>query len=273
MIIKTLVEDTSCSPLLKHEHGFSIYIETIHNKILFDLGASDLFLENARKMNVNIKDVDFAFISHGHYDHGGGLKTFLQENDKATVYLHRKAFEKHFSQKHENISEIGIDSALMKNERIVLTDDIFPVNEELLLFSKVTGKEFFSSCNQTILAKQGNSYIQDDFTHEQNLIIHEDGKTVLIAGCAHRGIVNILKSMVVINDKMPDYVIGGFHLYNYGAKKSEDSAVVGQIGEYLKHTNAKYYTGHCTGSEPFQQLKSILGEKIQYLATGAVVNI
>ncbi|MDD2234946.1 MAG: MBL fold metallo-hydrolase [Desulfitobacteriaceae bacterium] len=88
MLIKTLVENISISKDFGNEHGLSLYIETKKHKILFDVGASELFLQNAKKLDVNITDVDILVISHGHYDHGGGLKVFLQENSAATVYLH-----------------------------------------------------------------------------------------------------------------------------------------------------------------------------------------
>jgi len=97
MIIKTLVENTALSKDFGSEHGLSLYIETNGRKTLFDVGASGLFLKNAIKMNVNIPDVDYLIISHGHYDHGGGLKVFLRENTKAEVFLHRLAFEKYYA--------------------------------------------------------------------------------------------------------------------------------------------------------------------------------
>lgn len=93
MLIKTLVENTSISKDFGSEHGLSLYIETKKHKILFDVGASELFLKNAKKLDVSIADVDFLVISHGHYDHGGGLKSFLHENTKVEVFLHRLAFE------------------------------------------------------------------------------------------------------------------------------------------------------------------------------------
>ena len=94
MIIKTLVENTALSKNFGSEHGLSLYIEANSHKILFDVGASELFLENAKKLNVDISEVDYLIISHGHYDHGGGLRAFLRENTKAEVFLHRLAFEK-----------------------------------------------------------------------------------------------------------------------------------------------------------------------------------
>ena len=273
MRIKVLAEDTSSNSSMKSEHGLSLYIETMGKKILFDTGASNLFLENAEKMGISIKDVDLAVISHGHYDHGGGLRGFFEENDKAKVYIHKKAFEPHFSKRSEKTADIGLDQSLIDHSRIVFTEDVFPIDQSLLLFSKVTENEFFSSCNQSLLVEKGGAITPDDFGHEQNLMIDENGKIILIAGCAHRGIVNILKSSVFINYKEPNFVIGGFHLYNYSERKSEDPSTVQQIGDFLKNTGSIYYTGHCTGNEAFNHLKTIMGDQIHYLSTGSVVDI
>ena len=113
MRITVLVEDTYGSPSLGSEHGFSLYIETRGKNILFDMGESRLFLENAEKLGLDIRDIDLAVISHGHYDHGGGLGVFLKENNKAMVYIHNKAFDGHYSIKAGKITEIGLNKTLM----------------------------------------------------------------------------------------------------------------------------------------------------------------
>ena len=115
--------------------------------------------------------------------------------------------------------------------------------------------------------------VPDDFAHEQNLIIEEGENTVLIAGCAHKGIVNILEHFRMIRGHFPSHVIGGFHLYNPAANKYEDPAVVAEVGAYLLGTGAKFYTGHCTGIESYERLKTILGEKIDYMSTGSLITI
>ena len=85
-----LVENTTESPNLKYKHGLSLYIETERHRILFDMGLNDLFLENARKLGVDIASIDIAVISHGHVDHCGGLKSFLKRNSTARyIYAHR----------------------------------------------------------------------------------------------------------------------------------------------------------------------------------------
>ncbi len=274
MIIKTLLENTAVSAEYQSEHGLSLYLETRLHKILFDFGKSRLFLENAAKMGVDISKVDMAILSHGHSDHGGGLKAFLQENQKAKVYIHAKAFERHYAKRPGGVVEdIGLDPSLKENERIILTGDHLVIDEELELFADVRGQELCSLSNQALLMDGAAGLVQDTFAHEQNLIVTESGKTVLLAGCAHRGIVNIVKSFIARTGRPADCVIGGFHLFNPGTKKSEEPALVHAVGQYLKETGSFYGTCHCTGPEAFAQLREVLGNQIHYCAAGDVLEI
>ncbi len=273
MIIKTLAENEAVSAGFKTEHGLSLYIETNQHKILFDLGQSGLFLENARKMQVDITEVDLVVISHGHYDHGGGIKEFLNENTHAKIYLHKKAFENHFARRSDSLAYIGLNQELKDHSRIVLVDDYLRIDKELELFSAVRGRELYSTANQVLLMQAGEEVIEDRFEHEQNLIITEDSKLVLVAGCAHNGIVNIVKRMLEIKNRNADYVMGGFHLYNPQTKQSEDEDLIKSIGWFLVQTGSQYYTCHCTGSEAFEHLKAIMHDKIEYSATGRVIEI
>jgi len=272
MIIKTLVENISASENFKSEHGLSLYIETKKHRLLFDTGASAAFAENAGKMAVDLAEVDLAVISHGYYDHGGGLKAFLGINAKAKVYLKKKAFEKHYSNKAGGDKRyIGLDEALLSNDRFIFAGEHLAIDEELELFSHVKGKKLNPSGNQDLFMAVGESIVPDNFAHEENLIIKEDKNTVLIAGCAHKGIVNILEHFRVEKGYWPSHVIGRFHLYNPSANRHEDPAVVAAIGAYLQNTGAKFYTGHCTGIESYNSLKSIMGDKVDYLSTGSQI--
>lgn len=268
MIIKTLIENTSTNGL-KGEHGLSLYIETEKHKILFDMGASDLFLENAAKMDVSISQVDLAIISHGHYDHGGGLASFLKNNDKAPIYMNEQAFEKHYSLRPNGETVyIGLDENLSSDKKITLVGDHLSIDEELELFTCMEGKWPVPKGNASLFMEVGDSHSVDDFHHEQNLIVKNKGKTLLVCGCAHRGILNILDRSRQLIGKYPDYVIGGFHLKSRMPEYHYSPQEVREIGEQLMLTGSTFYTCHCTGEEPYALLKDVMGTKISYLATG-----
>ena len=274
MKITALVENTSNNSDLAAEHGLSLYIETAAHKILFDTGASDLFARNADKLGIDLTKVDIVVISHGHSDHGGGLATFLQKNKEAKVYFAKQAFEPHFANAPNSQKVfIGLAPDLLPNPRFVFVDQGSVIDEELELFAEVKGNRYLPSANQTLLKQGRRDYLADDFAHEQNLIIKEKGSSVLIAGCAHRGIVNILDHYQKSKGKLPDVVIGGFHLYNRGTDESEDPAVVEKIAEILLKGDTKYYTCHCTGERAYARLKDLMGERIDYLDTGRQISI
>ncbi len=273
MVLKTLVENTAISSNYNCEHGLSLYFEVADKKILFDVGSSELFLENAKKMQVNITDIDYLFLSHGHYDHGGGLKAFLKNNTKSDIFLNKNAFDKHFSLRNDGkMHYIGLDNELKENKRIVFTDDTFTINENLSLFSNIEKKLPCPIANKGLFLQENNEMIIDPFLDEQLLYINEKGKKILITGCAHNGIINIIEQFKENIGDYPDVIIGGFHLSSHG-KEGESFDNIIKIGEYLKNINVLCYTCHCTGLEPFDTLKSVLKDKIHYISTGRIINI
>ena len=121
MKITALIENTTNDNYYETEHGLSLYIETAKHNILFDMGQTDMFLRNAHKLGINLADVDVSILSHGHYDHGGGLEKFLDINKKACVYLSQYAFEPHYNGTKKYI---GLDTALKNDDRLIFTEDM-----------------------------------------------------------------------------------------------------------------------------------------------------
>jgi len=274
MIIKCLMENTTLNNDFNIEHGLSLYIETISHKILFDLGQTDKYIDNAKLLNINLEDIDIVVISHGHYDHGGGLESFLIINQKAKIHIHKNAFDDFYSKSKDANTKryIGLNKALKNNERMVFCEDNFLIDDELEIFSNIKGVKLLPSGNDDLLMKKENDFYADDFKHEQNLIIKEKSKILLVTGCSHKGIINIIDEYNLRYKSKIDTVIGGFHLYN-PSKKSESLEKIKEIGLYLKESETQYYTCHCTGKEPYDELKKIMKEQIQYLATGYIITI
>ena len=267
----TLVENTAISEDYGTEHGLSLFIDTGRYKLLFDMGASGLYVENAALLGVNIRDVELAVISHGHADHGGGLASFLRMNDKAKVYVNRKAFDPHFRwMSEEEVKPIGLEEALQHHQQIIYVGEEMRINDQLTVFSGTREKLMLPDSNRNLLMKKNGELLEDDFSHEQHLVI-EGAVLVLVAGCAHNGIVSILEHFRTRWQRYPDVVIGGFHLYSKTTGESEDPYNVRQIAERLSQTGAVFYTGHCTGAEAYQILKAVMGDQIHYIATGSTI--
>ncbi|GAU78328.1 MBL fold metallo-hydrolase [Fusibacter sp. 3D3] len=275
MHIKCLIENTTLYDRYEAEHGLSLYIKTEKHHLLFDFGASPLFIKNASQMDVDLAQIDLGILSHGHYDHGGGLEAFLRLNETAKICVNQKAFEKHYSKRTEQgIVNIGLDNKLAENNQICYIGGMFEVDEEILIFSDVKDQKLVPKGNQSMfIDSKDGAYLPDGFLHEQNLIIEENGKTVLIAGCAHRGIINIVNRSADYIGKMPDVVIGGFHLHSREESQCETEMRIEQLGGLLLQTGAQYYTCHCTGVKAYEILKNIMGDKMNYFSTGQTINL
>jgi len=271
MKIIALVENTIKDKTLKPKHGLSIYIETLKHKILFDLGPKDTFIHNANKLEIDLAEIDTVVISHGHFDHGGALSDFLKVNSKAKIYIRRLAFEPYYIKLLFGKIYIGLDKTLAGNDRFILTDDIVKIDDEIFVFSDVKGT-FHTKSNNVLLKKTASGYVKDDFSHEQNVIITSEGKSVLFSGCSHKGITNILNTA---KNHQPaiQAVFGGFHLYNPATKSTEPQEVLQRLSDELSTHNVVFYTGHCTGSKAFDIMSNSLGDKVQYFSTGTIVEL
>lgn len=271
-MIKTipLAENTSVSKNYKSKHGLSLYIETDTRKILFDVGPNGVFLENARQAGVDIASVDTVVISHGHRDHAGGLGDFMKANKNAKIYIRKSAFDKHYIKVMGIPVSVSADASLAESVRFVFTDETTVIDDEISVFSDVTGDMKLPSSDSKLYMKANGKLVRDDFCHEQNLCLHADGKTVLFAGCSHAGIVNICQKAADIYGKSPDIVVGGFHLFNPPTRKYESDAYISETAKALAETKSRFYTCHCTGEKAFRIMKKVLGDRLEYISTGSV---
>ena len=274
MIITTLVENTSVSKDYKSKHGLSLHIKTNSNNILFDVGPDDTFIKNAEKLGVDISKVEILIISHGHNDHGGGLKTFLENNSIAKIYISKFAFENYYAKIFKICKVyIGLDKKMKSSDRIILTDSYFKIDDGISLVSNVQGTELRPSSNKMLCVVNDNGCVEDNFNHEQSLILDNEGETILISGCSHTGVLNILKESEELIGKRVDKIIGGLHLFNPVNKKSESKEFINCLANQLLSKEVGEYTCHCTGTEPFKQLKEIMGDKIDKLAVGSIITL
>lgn len=258
MLITVLAENTAMDERLGKEHGLSLYIRTQEHKILFDMGQTGLFLENARKLGIDLSEAGIAVLSHGHYDHGGGLPVFLEINRQAKVYVSRYAFEPHY---HGPEKYIGLDPALAGSPRLAYTDGREELAPGLTLYSCSHARREHCLGSFGLEALEEGRLVPDDFRHEQYLLIEENGRRVLFSGCSHKGILDIVPWF------MPDVLVGGFHF----SKLPLDERLE-EYARYLNGFSTEYYTCHCTGLPQFEYMSRFM-DRLHYLSGGRTVLI
>ena len=273
MRIINLIENTRGASGCLCEHGLSVYIETERHTILADTGASDQFARNAEKLGVSLKKVDLCFLSHGHFDHSGGILTFAKINPDAEILMSRLAEQDFFHSDARETRYIGVDRNILALPQVRLLDGDTVIDEELSVFTGVTGRAFYNRGNDLLKVRCGGKLCPDSFSHEQYLVIRSEGKTILVSGCAHNGVVNILEAFRERYGGWPDIMISGFHMYKEREEDytEEDFANVRATAEWLSDKPVVFYTGHCTGTVPFEIMKPVLGEKLIYMHSGDVV--
>ena len=274
MIIQNLMEDTEGSAGVYAEHGLSFLVKAGGHRYLIDTGASDFTWDNAEKLGVSVTDVDAVVLSHGHYDHTGGMLSLAEMGYRGPVYLRDNAGLPYYNLK-EGERYIGIDPEILKLPGLHLTgkEDILQIDETLSVFSGVTGTRFAPEGNRTLFEKKDGEFIPDTFDHEQYAVLTETGRTVLISGCAHKGILNILERFKDLYWTYPDAIVSGFHMMSGTGYDEAAKAQIRAVAAKIAATGIRFYTGHCTGVAAYMLMKPFLKERLVYLHAGDRVEI
>ena len=256
-----LSDNRSNDSSLLTEHGLSILLQTERHKILLDTGAGDVFIRNAEQLGINLNDVDYVFISHGHSDHTGGLHFFLEHNQKAKVLVSPNAMSGQFFSKRGNLHSITTEWPEIDDNRLVLIDQTCEIEEGLHAIAHIPQIHPMPKGNQNLYVQDANGdYIHDDFRHE--LALYIDG--LLFTGCAHNGLENILSAC----PWSVHTVVGGFHLLDGQETEEEIKALAQRLK--AKHPETLFYTSHCTGDQVFEAMKDIMTEQLQSLRCGTM---
>ena len=258
-----LVDNRSCGGLLETEHGLSVLLETGHHWILLDTGASDMLMRNAERLGKDLSMVDYVFISHGHSDHAGGLKHFMEINKKAKVIVSPDAISGKFYSKRRYLHSITTEWPEIPQERLLTIEHSGSIGDDIFIIAHIPQIHPMPEGNQHLFVQDSQGqYIQDDFRHE--LALYTGG--LLFTGCAHSGLENILAAC-----PFPvNMVVGGFHLLD----NHESEAKLSELSYRLEdaYPQTQFYTSHCTGDAVFSILQNVMGDKIHPFSCGTTIN-
>ena len=249
---------------LSAEHGISFLIESDEEKVLFDTGQTRMFIDNALKLGLDIKDIDCIVLSHGHYDHTGGLMPLLEYIQKdIDIYAHPDVFGKKYAKIREiedniNYRYIGMpfikDIYESSNAHFKLYKEKTEIKKGIWLTGEV---ESIKDRTGLFYEKKDDHYAADRLMDDNSMVIHTNGPTVVLFGCAHSGVLNILEKVKEdfdINNGM--VLIGGLHLVDH------DREELVQIADRMYDYDIKeIITCHCTGIEGYRVLKDVFKDR------------
>ena len=275
MKIINLIENTEGHCGCAYAHGLSFYVETEKHKLLLDLGPSGETIRNAETLGIDLSAVDTVVLSHGHYDHSGGIIPFTKINDKALIYMQESAVNDYFADDGKNAEPrfryIGIDKTITALPQVRFLHGDKVIDDELEVFAIHSRSHELPSTNRNLCVRVGDEYRKDDFRHEHYLVIHQNGKSVLMSGCAHNGILSILDAYLEKYGKAPDLVVSGFHLMKKTDYSDSEVDEIQAIANELKNYPTRFVTCHCTGTTAFDVMKDIMGDSLEYIHSGETV--
>ena len=272
MKIVNLIENTEGHSGCVAAHGLSFYVETEKHKLLLDLGPSEETIKNAERSGIDLPAVDTVILSHGHYDHSGGIIPFTKINDKALIYMQDTAKDEYYADDGEDAPErfryIGIDKDIIKLPQVRFVSGDLKIDDELELFIIRKRSHELPFTNSRLLVREDEGFRRDDFRHEHFLMISQGGKSILMSGCAHNGILSIMDAYMEKYGKAPDLVISGFHLMKKTDYSESETREIRDIAKELKKYPSRFVTCHCTGTPAFDIMKDIMGDALEYVHSG-----
>jgi 7,8-dihydropterin-6-yl-methyl-4-(beta-D-ribofuranosyl)aminobenzene 5'-phosphate synthase len=270
--ITVLVDNTAQNPdLYQAEHGLSYWIEYEGHNILFDTGAGDALMPNMKTLGLDPLKIDAVVISHGHYDHIGGLAQILMARSAANrstpVFISPNAFITHLSKKTAGMEDVG--APLESHAYIKMGAEFQFVEGQMRIFPgcmaicPIPRLTSFESPAPGLYTQLGGKFKADDMPDDLALVMRGAKGVSVVSGCAHSGVINLLRAAKKITGREPAYFVGGTHL-----EKVDEEQRIETLAELTRWSNLIIASGHCTGFDVAVRLAQALGDE-RYIAMPA----
>jgi 7,8-dihydropterin-6-yl-methyl-4-(beta-D-ribofuranosyl)aminobenzene 5'-phosphate synthase len=273
--ITTLIDNSKDSTGLANEWGLSLHLEANDQRVLFDSGASSAFAKNAEMLKIDLAKVDMAILSHGHFDHGGGLGSFFLFNKTAPLYLRKTADGDYYSKSLFRTRYVGLDRELLEANRGRLSwvETDMQIRPGLHVLASIPDDEPKPDTRKDLLVQTAQGFSPDTFKHELVLVVEEQDGISVITGCGHLGVLNMVLAAKRRFPEVPiKAVIGGFHMI--AAPIARRKAEVRALASRFKDLGCRrIISGHCTGRRALSVLRRELGDGFAQLTTGSTFEV
>jgi 7,8-dihydropterin-6-yl-methyl-4-(beta-D-ribofuranosyl)aminobenzene 5'-phosphate synthase len=270
MKISILTENRTKKRGFLAEHGLSVFIEREEGNILFDTGQTDVYVHNAKKMDVDLKSADCVVLSHGHYDHCGGLVCFPETTGFPKVYVHEAALNPKYSFVFggRDYDEVGIPWVSNIPGRIrdslILTKETVSVAPGVTLCGNIPSTGDYEEVPKTFFTGSEAQMLPDKMTDEQMLVIETPDGLCVFLGCSHPGIISCLKhALKLFPGKRIDTLLAGMHLDSASSDRIEKT-----ITALDELDIARLIPLHCTGILAVSNMKHFFKDRCFPLCAG-----
>ena len=274
MKITTMVENTVYRTELTAEHGISMLVEVDRQRILFDTGQSgDVLVKNAVAMGIDLRTIDKLVLSHGHYDHTGGIRSLAVLTDSVDTYAHPDLFDNKWVKDKREERYIGIPvskkAMLGWGFKLHLEKEPMRISASVMTTGEIQRVTDFEPVDSRLCLRKGDSFVQDQLYDDLSLVVRTEKGLVLVLGCAHSGLVNIMKHVrESYDDARIHLVVGGTHLVS--ANKERIEKTIQTLKEFGVERLA---VSHCTGESAIFMLHEAFGDDMIANHVGDVIEV
>ena len=268
-----LCENRVTNRKLIAEQGLSIFVETPKGNLLFDTGQTDAFIHNAENLGIDLNSIKMVVLSHGHYDHTGGLPFLLKKRGKTEVVCHPALVHKKYRVYPAGRLEIGVPwekNALVKEgAHFHFYTHPHQILPDVWISGEIPRITPYEVIDEAYQQKVLESYIHDEIHDEQFLALNTIRGVVVILGCGHAGPINSLKHAMRITQNNHVYaVVGGMHLDSASEER------INLIVENLEIINPDFIVPlHCTGFAAIHRMFTVFKDRVKLLNVGDVFEL
>jgi 7,8-dihydropterin-6-yl-methyl-4-(beta-D-ribofuranosyl)aminobenzene 5'-phosphate synthase len=272
--VSILTDDQAGRRGMLAEHGLSLWIEKDDKRILFDTGQTQVFRHNAKVMGVDLTKTDFVILSHGHYDHCGGLGYFPAKAEPAKIYVHPDLFQKRLVVDADGESrQIGvpwdINNFDLLRGKFVYNRQPLLIESGIMISGEIPKTNTFEEAQDCFFVEKDGKIMPDTFLDEQMLVIEENNGIAVFLGCSHPGVINCLNyAQQLYPNKDILLLVAGMHMAHVSSQRLQKTIqCISDLGV------RKVVPLHCTGFTAMCEMKRLLGDRCMVSCTGDTIEL